>query len=425
MNDVAGRARWLGSPVFLVATAVLLLNDHVFKERFGGVVTGKLSDIAGVVVVGVVAAVVLDARRGMVLTAVAFSALKVVPGVAEAVAPVLGGVTRRDATDLIAVAVLVPLGMHLTRSEPAISRVAPAVRVAASSLLPVLGASVALVATTATSCAPDPAVVQIIPSADGVVVARVAESAEDTFLSSADGGRTWNDTERPAAIAEDDADPYEPASYGPLRACTDADMCLELEDDRRIVRVDPEGRRTVEFELSGEDLDDISTHCAGAQTGVLTSIGLVRPDGVEAVASLGAGGVVARDASGEWSRVPIFPDAGDDEGLLAVTRWLVLGFGPLVLLAVWLAGPTRLPSRGLAVAVAVGGWCALITVAAAVMLTDPSPPATGRLLAFGLLPVVAIATVVTAVAAGRRDPQPPPPPPGWYPPPPPPPPPST
>ena len=415
MNDVAGRARWLGSPVFLVATAVLLLNDHVFKERFGGVVTGKLSDVAGVVVVGVLAAVVLDVRRGMVLTAVSFSALKVVPGVAEAVAPVLGGVTRRDVTDLIAVAVLVPLGLHLARSERAISRAGTAVRVVVSSALPVLGASVALVATTATSCAPDPAIVQIIPSAEGVVVARVSDDhSRDTFLSSDDGGQTWTAAEAPSGVAGADAGALAPTSYGPLRVCTDGDWCLELEDERRIVRIDPDGRRTVEFELSDEDIREISGRCTGSRIGMLTSISLVRPDGDEAVASLGQGGVVTRGDEGEWERVEVFAgDAGFQE-VLGTSRWLVLGFGPLLLASVWLAGRARLPSRGLALVVAACGWFGLVILFGALTLTGPIPTLAGYFVLVGAAAAVVAVTILT----GRRRVTPPPPT-WWYPPPPP------
>jgi hypothetical protein len=36
-------------PVSLAAIALLVLNDHVLKPRFPGLVTGKLSDVAGLV----------------------------------------------------------------------------------------------------------------------------------------------------------------------------------------------------------------------------------------------------------------------------------------------------------------------------------------------------------------------------------------
>ena len=47
---MADRWRWLGRPFFLLAIALLALNDHVLKQRYPGWWTGKLSDFAGVVV---------------------------------------------------------------------------------------------------------------------------------------------------------------------------------------------------------------------------------------------------------------------------------------------------------------------------------------------------------------------------------------
>jgi hypothetical protein len=43
-------AEGLLHPVALVALAVLVLNDHVLKSMLPGLVTGKLSDVAGLVV---------------------------------------------------------------------------------------------------------------------------------------------------------------------------------------------------------------------------------------------------------------------------------------------------------------------------------------------------------------------------------------
>ena len=42
--------RALASPVAVVSLVLLVLNDHVLKQAWPGVVTGKLSDVAGLVV---------------------------------------------------------------------------------------------------------------------------------------------------------------------------------------------------------------------------------------------------------------------------------------------------------------------------------------------------------------------------------------
>ena len=44
-----GRCGYVLSPVFLVAVAVLIVNDHFIKANFPGVISGKLSDVAGLI----------------------------------------------------------------------------------------------------------------------------------------------------------------------------------------------------------------------------------------------------------------------------------------------------------------------------------------------------------------------------------------
>ncbi len=108
----------MGRPWFFVAVAVLALNDHVLKEAWPGWVTGKLSDLAGLVVVATLTSVLVGARWGTVSAGLGFIALKTIPGVAELAAPLLGGgVTLRDASDLIALAVLPPLWWVLHRER--------------------------------------------------------------------------------------------------------------------------------------------------------------------------------------------------------------------------------------------------------------------------------------------------------------------
>lgn len=50
MEAVAAKPKagwYLTHPVTLLAIAVLVLNDHLLKERWPGLITGKLSDLAG------------------------------------------------------------------------------------------------------------------------------------------------------------------------------------------------------------------------------------------------------------------------------------------------------------------------------------------------------------------------------------------
>lgn len=144
-------------PVVLMAIGILLVNDHVLKSAWPGAVTGKLSDIAGLVffplllqAVWELAAAAVGRRHlasrmvlliAVVVTAVVFSAVQLVPLAAQAysvglgvaqwaigsvpIATLGGGfghpvpvAVTPDATDLLALpAVLVPLSVGLGRSR--------------------------------------------------------------------------------------------------------------------------------------------------------------------------------------------------------------------------------------------------------------------------------------------------------------------
>lgn len=89
-------------PVTLLAVVVLVLNDWFLKRQFrGSFVTGKLSDVAGLIF----APVVLTAMIGLVLrkplthrrlvlscaaTAIGFTLVKLVPAVGDGVARAIG-----------------------------------------------------------------------------------------------------------------------------------------------------------------------------------------------------------------------------------------------------------------------------------------------------------------------------------------------
>lgn len=73
-RQVWARAGWLAQGWFFVAVATLVLNDHLLKQTWPGWFTGKLSDFAGLVVVGTLASVLLGARAGVVLAGIGFVA---------------------------------------------------------------------------------------------------------------------------------------------------------------------------------------------------------------------------------------------------------------------------------------------------------------------------------------------------------------
>ena len=115
----------LASPVTVGALALLVLNDHLLKQAWPGPVTGKLSDLAGLVVAPFLVAlplVVLRVRRpvpvAIVVTAVLFTLVKATDAgsdVASAAWSAVAGLSlvRRDPTDLLALpALLVAARVH-------------------------------------------------------------------------------------------------------------------------------------------------------------------------------------------------------------------------------------------------------------------------------------------------------------------------
>ena len=304
MVDRRGRCRWLAHPLFLAAVGMLAVNDHLLKDRFPGWWTGKLSDVAGLAVAAVLAAVVLGPAGGVALAAVGFAALKSVPGVAEAAAPVLGGVTARDPSDLLALAVLVPVYL-LLRPPPRPGRR----RAGLAAVLPLAGATAAVLAGTATSCAADPAVIEVAARGPDLY-ARVDHGPSTEWVVTDDDGRTWVGSEGPPGL-----DPErgrgdaltDPGPLGPDEACAGDGTCYRLRDRRVVERREAPGRDWVEeYRLSDAEFRAIDTGCSGGQRGVLGSLAVT--GGGVAVASLGADGLLVRGADGGWARLAVDAD---------------------------------------------------------------------------------------------------------------------
>jgi hypothetical protein len=139
-------------PIVLAAIALLVINDHVLKQLAPGIVTGKLSDFAGLIFFPLLLAAAAEyagIRRGMttiviaaIATAVVFSAIKLFSPAADvyrvalamlqwpfraaralftgAPLPAVGRVSLvADATDLMA---LVALAVPITLARAALPR---------------------------------------------------------------------------------------------------------------------------------------------------------------------------------------------------------------------------------------------------------------------------------------------------------------
>lgn len=252
------RARWLARPWFFASVAVLALNDHVLKAAWPGPVTGKLSDVAGLVVVGTMASVLLGRSWGVVPAGVAFAALKTVPGVAEAAAPVFGGgVTLRDATDLFALAALPLLWVALgrERSNPPVDK---------NRRRRVAGLLLAVLATTATS-PPAESEVLDVGFIEGDVYARVYldQRSRSVWLRSQDRGESWTLTDDPGGMSEAVTDEVGPAtpeagSEGAWQQCAADGVCwrarahntgTDVGWEHLVERRDPSGDWILDFEM--------------------------------------------------------------------------------------------------------------------------------------------------------------------------------
>jgi hypothetical protein len=344
------RWRLLTHPIFTGAVALLAVNDHVLKARWPGPITGKLSDLAGVVMIALACTAITGRTNFSIrLTAAAFALLKTWPPVAAWAAPILGGVTRTDPTDLIALLALIPLHRWLQQDRSA-SGVA--------FLWPV-AVVLALSTTTATSCAATPQTRELW-SANGQLL--VTSSSGKELSGSSDSGRTW--TPR----GETPGGPHPTPS---MEACA-KDTCFRALPDvgidqkigqrewKPILRYTAEQRRRLRI--------NISDACSGdaGRPSYFSSLEVSEPpDGTHVTVNMGAG-LLHRSPDGTWSRPKVVFDSGNFErslqfpaigpptqaGALGLLALLLGGVGFFVLIVPPFRRP---PRRGL-----FAGWIALV-----------------------------------------------------------------
>ncbi len=331
MSGIRGRWNWVGRPWFLACCVVLLLNDHWWKPAAPSPLTGKLSDLVGPVVVGVPMAVLLGRRTGLLLTGVAFLALKTLPGVAELAAPVLGGVTQRDPTDLVGLISVALVWLALGHTPDARSRGEQRRRVAGglALLTPWVGLTVAVVGTSATSACPPTSAVDRVMVVDGALYA----ASYDVWARSDDLGATWravpiekvpgvtptrpsprattptvsrwtgvpSTTSTVASPSVTATGSPSPISTDQVEACRDG-LCLRYEPTAiRIERYDQGW--ILEYARAQDDtFEGAGGRCASQYVrGVSLQ---VYPDGspVRATVNVGSYGLLIRDESGKWTR---------------------------------------------------------------------------------------------------------------------------
>lgn len=192
--------RALARPQSLAAIGLLLLNDHILKGLFPGVITGKLSDIAGLAFFPLLLALVLGLlfRKpgstllvSSVVTGICFTAIKTIPAAAavaeQLMSPIWPWRIIVDPTDLIALP-SIPIAGVAWRSAQARPKSWWSSR--RPRLDPqVVAVTVAALASFATGACQASDGVQFVER-DGVLLV-AADGSGRYIAASQDDGRTW------------------------------------------------------------------------------------------------------------------------------------------------------------------------------------------------------------------------------------------
>ncbi|MGR6913306.1 hypothetical protein ACU635_03525 [[Actinomadura] parvosata] len=278
----------------IAGVLVLLVNDHLLKQSWPGLVTGKLSDVAGLVVAPALLALLFWRRADLaatVLTGVLFTAVKTTETGAELASQawtLVAGPSRvlADPTDLLALPALALAWWvrRRTLDHPASARW----RIIVTMPLAVL----AVAATSGPIPPPSATAVEVSPAG------RITVHTDTmTDWVSEDGGRAWTErtgegTERPPHSAQ--CVPWQPTRCYRL---VEGRMAVEQSDDTGVTW------RT-SWEPSEGDLKRLSRQ--------------YRPDGLRSralavreqpggqhvvVVADGMAGITVRDPSGTWRQI--------------------------------------------------------------------------------------------------------------------------
>ncbi|MEU8181868.1 hypothetical protein AB0B85_04780 [Micromonospora sp. NPDC049044] len=331
---------WLGHPTTLLALVLLPVNDHVLKPAFPGPLTGKLSDVAGLVLAPPLVAVLLTllvprlparvaALSGLVAVGAGFALVKssgYAAEVASSAWTVLAGpsLVRADRTDLLT---LPALGLALwswtrSRRRPVRRRTARLVR-----LFVLLPPAVLAVAATSVLHFPYAVGTALLDGQPAVSIGSgydneswPVEPADGKWSVSADGGNTW----RPAEVAEEQL--LSGPEVGQRQACVPAQpqRCYRVVPNHlRVEQSDDAGTTwQVAWEVSDtrreafarrfDSPGDISQHFASRDL-------IVYPAGAgghEVLVANGRDGFLRRGSDGGWRRDG-FPGQRDTPD----TRW--------------------------------------------------------------------------------------------------------
>ncbi|MFJ8431129.1 hypothetical protein ACIQ9P_07485 [Kitasatospora sp. NPDC094019] len=234
--------RWAGHPGTLAALVVLLVNDHLGKRLWPGAVTGKVSDLAWMLVSPVVLALLLTpvlrlrgdrpAIAGLAVTGAMFGFAKSGPWGGEVASAVWSwsGVPSRiqgDRSDLVALPALGVSWWLWKRSRTAR-------RGSWRPVAAVLGVPLAVFAMVATSTMDRPESLWVKGS-------RAMLSTDEGWWTAKDGGASWS----PASWGSDLGAEEAGGQHGEKR-CTVSErpLCFRVRDDASPIETSEDGGQT-------------------------------------------------------------------------------------------------------------------------------------------------------------------------------------
>ncbi|TDD24178.1 hypothetical protein [Nonomuraea diastatica] len=282
---------------------VLLVNDHLLKQAWPGFVTGKVSDVAGLLVAPALLALLFWRRADLaatVLTGALFTLAKSTETGAEVASQVwtlVAGPSRvlADPTDLLALPALALAWWVRGRSLRTRS---PKWRIIAAMPLTVL-------AVAATSAVHMPAAESVEVDGDRIVVH--VSSGQDQV--SRDGGATWSEINR---VAADEPSGLQSAACVPMQAT----RCYRVMPILMAVQQSDDGGKTwrPSWPTSDDDRERLRRTYSGRHDHHSMGLAAVpRPGGHVVVVANGLDGILVRDVEGTWRRVG-WPGSAAEEG---------------------------------------------------------------------------------------------------------------
>lgn len=321
-GDVSQCLRWLAAPPTLLALLLLLLNDRVWKDQWPGLLTGKLSDFAGLVVAPPLLALTLAVCRAprpagwaVATTGVAFAIVKATAAGAELASAawslVMPSVVRHDPTDLVALPALwVAFRAGRWAAHPGPTPHRRAMLALGSMALPC-----AVFATAATSCS-QPQGLQDVTVYEGVFTGGTGVT-EQRIVSSYYSAVTIDPAGQLHLLASLDSERLVRdgrASRDQVCSTASPRLCWRRTPDRTAaVDASTDGGATwqTDFALGQQELKAIREDVGDEQCGSRPDLGVVDlavldgPVGQVVAAAASNSGLLLRGTDGEWQRLAL------------------------------------------------------------------------------------------------------------------------